>query len=125
MKPCLIINGTDYSDILNEESIQWSRNDLDSDDAGRTLDGIMHRKRVAIKRKLQISELKRLTTEKIAQLNASLMPETIQVQFVDPIVGGVYTGTFYGSSVNATTMFYDEFDDVIYWDNIEFNITEV
>lgn len=125
MKPCLIIGGTDYSSLLNENSIKWSRNDLDSDDSGRTLDGRMHRNRVAIKRKLEVSEIKRLNVQQMKELNNSLLPQTITITFIDPIVGGRYTGTFYGSSVSATTQCYDENDDDIYWEDISFNVIEV
>lgn len=125
MKPVLIINGVDFTPFLTEDSIRWTRNDLDSDSSGRTLDGVMHRSRVAMKRKLEINNLKRLTVQQMRLLNAALMPQTISVTFIDPIIGGVYQGTFYGSSVQATTQYYDESTDDIYWHDVSFNIIEV
>lgn len=123
--PTLKINGRDWTWILLENSIKWSRNDLDSDKAGRTLDGKMHRNRVAIKRKIEISGCKRLTTQQMALLNQDIMPETVTVSFLDAITGAVYTGTFYGSTVNAAIMSYDPLYNETYWEDYSFNLTEV
>lgn len=125
MKPVLKINNVDFTSYLNEDSIKWSRNDLDSDSSGRTLDGKMHRSRVAVKRKIEVSNIKRLTVSQMSALNAALLPQTISVSFIDPIAGGLYTGTFYGSTVSATTQFYDEYRDEIYWHDVSFNLIEI
>ncbi len=109
--------------MLNEGAIQWSRNDLDSDETGRTLDGLMYRSRIAVKRKLQVS-CARMTTEQIATLNNALLPQFITVTFLDPLSGGYYTGTFYGSTVQATTQIYDDCLDETYWSDTSFNLIE-
>lgn len=121
----LQIGSTDWSWILLEKSIKWSRNDLDSDDAGRTLDGVMHRSRVAIKRKIEVQDCKRLTIAQMAQLNSDLMPETVTLKFLDAITGEIYTGEFYGSSVSAALLTYDEDNDTGYWEDYSFSLTEV
>lgn len=121
----LQIGSTDWSWILLEKSIKWSRNDLDSDDAGRTLDGVMHRARVAIKRKIEVQDCKRLTIAQMAQLNSDLMPETVTLKFLDAITGEIYTGEFYGSSVSAALLTYDEDNDTGYWEDYSFSLTEV
>ena len=43
------INGTDILPYVAYQGLKWQRNDLDSEGAGRTLDGIMHRARVSSK----------------------------------------------------------------------------
>ena len=124
MKPVLKIDGVDFAWILNEGGISWSRNDLDSEKTGRLLNGDLYRKRVAVKRKLRISNCKRMTTAEINKLNKALYPELITVEFLDPIVGGYYKGVFYGASVEATTQIYDDTDDETYWEDTSFSLTE-
>lgn len=109
--------------MLNEGAIQWSRNDLDSDKTGRTMDGLMHRTRITAKRKLQIS-CARMTTAQMASLNKALFPQFITVTFLDPLSGGNYTGTFYGSTVQSTTQIYDDCTDDTYWTDTSFNLIE-
>lgn len=114
------IDGKDFTDILPEGALKWSRNDLDSDQTGRTLDGIMHRTRIAIKAKLSITT-KRLTTQKLMELNAALKPAFISVTYLDPI-DGVVTKKFYGSSVESTTQIV--IDGETYWTGTTFNLIE-
>lgn len=120
MEAVFKINGTDFTDILSEGAIKWSRNDLDSDETGRTLDGLMHRTRVAIKAKLSVTTM-RLTTSKIMALNAALKPAFISVTYLDPI-DGVTTKTFYGSTVESTTQI--TMDGETYWEGTTFNLIE-
>ena len=50
-------DGSTWTDItkgIAYQGITFSRNDVEAPDAGRTLDGIMHRSRVAIKEKIKI-----------------------------------------------------------------------
>ena len=114
------IDGKDFTDILPEGYLRWSRNDLDSDQTGRTLDGIMHRTRIAIKAKLSITT-KRLTTQKLMELNAALKPSFISVTYLDPI-DGVVTKKFYGSSVESTTQIV--MGGETYWTGTTFNLIE-
>lgn len=123
IKPLLKIGNEDFTWMLNEGAIQWSRNDLDSDKTGRTMDGLMHRTRITAKRKLQIS-CARMTTEQMASLNKALFPQFITLTFLDPLSGGYYTGTFYGSTVQATTQIYDDCLDETYWTDTSFNLIE-
>lgn len=125
MKPIFKIDGVDFSWILNEESIVWSRNDIDSENTKRsTLTGDMRRKRLAVKRKLGIKNCKDMTTDEIKSLNAALYPELISVEVLDPIVGGARKATFYGSSVETTTQVYDPVADETYWVNTSFSLIE-
>lgn len=123
-KPVFIIDGVDYTWILGAGGIKWTRNDLDSDKTVRTLDGTMQRTRITTKRKLSISKCKRMTTAQLSQLNNALFPTFIQVTFLDAITGAPYTGTFYGSSVEATTQIYDDVADETYWENTTFSLIE-
>lgn len=122
-KPIFLIDGVDFSFILTEGSIQWSRNDIDSDKTGRsTLNGQMLRKRITYKRKLRISSGKRLDTATMIALNKALLPATIKVTFLDALLGQV-TKEFYGSSVEATTQIY--MNGETYWTGTTFALIEV
>lgn len=124
MKPIFKIDGVDFAWILGEGGIRWSRNDLDADKTGRNLKGDMTRKRVAVKRKLVIDNCKRLTTAQIKALNGAIYPSMVKVSFLDAITGAEYTGTFYGSSVEAATQIYDELADETYWEGTAFSLIE-
>nr|DAG01713.1 MAG TPA: hypothetical protein [Siphoviridae sp. ctSMg55] len=87
------------------------------------MDGLMHRTRVTIKRKLSVS-CAMMTTEQMVSLNKALFPQFITATFLDPITGGYYTGTFYGSTVQATTQIYDDVDNETYWTDTTFNLIE-
>jgi hypothetical protein len=114
------IDGTDYTKRIVEGGIKWARNDLDSQESGRTLDGVMHRTRIASKIKLTISCM-RMTTSQIQALNTALAPAFIKVTYLDPI-NGVITKIFYGSSVEATTQIVQ--DGETYWEGTTFDLIE-
>ena len=120
MTPTFKINGVEYIQHILEGGIRWSRNDLDGEDSGRTLDGIMHRSRVAIKRKLTVN-MGKLTQAQIAAITAAIEPEFIDVAFVDPRLGTV-TKTFYGSQIDSTTQRF--VDGEVYWEGTTFSLIE-
>lgn len=114
------IDGVEYKNFITLGGIKWSRNDLDDSTTGRTLDGVMHRNRIAYKIKLEVS-LKRLTQEQLTQLNNALLPTFINVTYLDPI-SGVVTKTFYGSTISAAIAY--EINGIVTWDNGTFNVME-
>lgn len=117
------IDGKDFTHLLLEGAIGWARNDIDTKKTGRsTLDAKMYRKRMAVKRKLNVTIGKRLSTAEIIELNKALLPETVQITFLDAIEGEV-TKTFYGSSVEATTLVV--IGDETYWEGTSFSLVEV
>lgn len=109
----------DYSGMVKLSGAGWSRNDLDSDSSGRTMDGVMHRAKTAEKRKLQY-ELMPDRAGKYAQLDTDLSQETFEATYAD--LHGEQTKTFYCSSFSATL---DEADDGAIWSGGKFNMTEV
>lgn len=120
MEAIFKIGDVDFSHLIEESGLQWSRNDLDAERAGRNLNGIMQRKRVAVKRKLSISCL-RMDTETITRLNTALYPQFISVTYLDPL-DGMTTRTFYGSTVEATTQIV--IDGETYWEGTTFSLIE-
>lgn len=61
------------------QGLTFSRNDVDSPNAGRDMSGLMHRGRVAMKEKMTVST-KPLTRAQSAMLHSLLYPETFQVR---------------------------------------------
>ena len=116
------IDGKDFTSLLPESAIGWSRNDIDTQKTGRSaLDGAMQRKRLAVKRKLSVT-CRRMDTATILALNKALLPESIMVTFLDAIEG-VVTKKFYGSSVESTTQI--TMGDETYWQGTSFSLVEM
>lgn len=91
----LVVDGVT---IKSPSAITWSIQDISSPDAGRTLDGIMHKERLAVggqKRKMKLEwNLVKFGAESSAILQA-FTPEYISVAYPDPQEGAVVTKTFY------------------------------
>lgn len=119
-----IVGAEDFSDIVVAGGLKVSRNDIDSPKTGRSkMNAKMHRRRLAIKRKLSVTCL-RMNNARMAALADALMPEIIQVRFIDPYSGGVaVVKEFYGSTVESTTLV--TIGDDVYWDGTTFNLIEV
>ena len=109
----------DYSGMVQLSGVGWKRNDLDAEGSGRTLDGVMHRVRVANKRTLEYN-LMPDRTAKYADLDTDLMQPTFEAQYQD--LHGVLTKTFYCSSFSATL---DEYGTGAEWSGGSFTIIEV
>jgi hypothetical protein len=121
-RPCLKIGGVDYISYVLMNGIEWECNDLDAPESGRTLDAVMHRSRVAQKRKLGIS-LKPMKTEAFAIMSAAVSTETVTVTFLDPKEGAQVSKVFYGSRIASATMYDDGTD--CWWENGKFNLIEI
>jgi hypothetical protein len=84
------------------QGLTFSRNDVDAPDAGRTMDGTMHRGRVASKEKMEIKTVQ-LTRAQVSVLETLLFPETIQVRVTPyPRTNAAHTMTMYSNNVKAT-----------------------
>lgn len=116
----LLINGHDYTQYVKQRGISWSRENINSSDSGRTLDGRMHVGIIATKRKLGY-ELGSVPQNVLAQLDSDLSAPTFAVTYLD--LHGIDTRTFYCTSFAATL------DDAIVdsgrWSDAKFNIIEV
>lgn len=115
------INGTDILPYVAYQGLKWQRNDLDSEGAGRTLDGIMHRARVSSKIRWDVTCRPLKSDEVIILLNL-ILPEFVTVQCTDPMYGLV-TKTFYSNNNVATHMLLME-DGTEWWDGITFPLIE-
>lgn len=120
MAQVLVINGHNYSAYIKQRGVGWNRENINSNDSGRTLDGKMHVGIIAAKRKLSY-ELGNVPQNILAQLDSDLSAPTFSVTYLD--LHGAATRTFYCTSFAATL------DDVIEsngrWSGAKFNIIEV
>lgn len=117
----LKINGHDYTKYIKTKGMSWARNDLDSESAGRTMDGTMHRSKVDTKRTVGF-KLVNVPRSILAQLDDDLSAETFSATYLD--LHGVSTRTFYcsNSSGNLNTVYEDGGSE---WGDATFNMIEV
>lgn len=80
------VDGKDITKYMNFDGLKYGVNDLDSEEAGRTLDGIMHRSRVATKIRWDI-QVKKLYTDELQELFQLIRPEWVTVHYTDPCMG--------------------------------------
>lgn len=116
----LKINGHDYTKYIAKKGLSWARNDLDSESAGRTMDGVMHRDKVDTKRTCGYS-LIHMPRNVLAQLDNDLSAETFTATYLD--LHGVSTRTFYCSTFSATLDNIFGSDSI--WSKATFNMIEV
>ena len=121
MRNVLIINRHEYTRYVAYKGMGWSRDDLDSSDAERTMDGRMHRDRITTKRNLTY-KLVDAPEAILAQLDDDLSEETFSMTYRD--LHGVQTREFYCSSFKATLNCVDE-EGTGDWGDAAFNVHEV
>jgi hypothetical protein len=114
------IDGTDITPYIAYKGIKWQRADADDEEAGRTLDAVMHRKRVAIKYRADITCIPLSDTDSQILL-ALIEPEYVTVYCQHPRYG-LKTFTMYSN--NIPTSHAVEKDGVNYWDGIVFPLIE-
>lgn len=112
------INGVDMLPYIVQNGIKWQRNDIDGANAGRTMDGTMHRERVTSKVRLDVTCLPLLSEEAAIVLNA-IYPEYVEVEYTDPMYG-LSVKTMYSNNAPAT--YVDTETDR--WEGITFPLIE-
>ena len=116
------IDGTDITNLIAYQGVQWKRNDIDGPSAGRTLSGLMIRDRVATKIRLDIT-CRQLTLNEVRMLLNLLMPEFVSVTYDDPM-DGLVTRTMYANNNGAQFLFARDEDTKEWWDNVSFPLVE-
>ena len=112
----------DITDYIAFGGFKWERYDIESPDAGRTLDGIMHRGRVATKIRNDITCRPLKSTELSIVLNL-ILPETISVKYTDPMSGSV-TKTMYSNN-NPASYLIKKKNGTEWWSGVTFPLIEV
>ena len=114
----LKIDGVDITPYIEQKGIKWQRNDPDGPNAGRTMDGVMHRERVATKVKLNVT-CRPLKSEDAQVVLNAIYPEYVEVEYIDPMCGHSVK-TMYSNNPPAT--FIDTATDL--WEGITFPLIE-
>lgn len=90
------------------QGLTFSRNDVDSPDAGRTMSGLMMRGRVASKEKMEVKTVQ-LTRAQSSKLQTLLFPESIQVRVTPyPRTNSVRVMKMYSNNVKTTYVIHRE-----------------
>lgn len=118
----LTIDGTNIVPYIAYQGVKWQRNDIDGENAGRTLDGVMRRSRVGTKIRLDIT-CRPLTSEEAQVVLTSIMPEYVTVKYTDP-QAGVVTKQMYSNN-NPASYLMKKKDGREYWSGITFPLIEV
>lgn len=74
--------------------------DISASDAGRTTDALMHKNRVARKRKISLA-WNAPTPNEAHDILTAFAPEYFNVEYYDPLIGGTTTKTFYSGDQEA------------------------
>lgn len=101
--------------------VKWSRNDIDSVNTGRTLDGLLHRGRVATKIRLDIT-CRPLKASELSIVLTAIYPEYVTVTYTDPMSGTV-TKTMYSNN-NPASYLFKRPDGTEWWSGITFPLVE-
>lgn len=115
------INGTNMLPYIAHQGLKWQRSDVEAPDAGRTLDGVMHRGRVSTKIRLDVTCRPLTASEASVVLNA-ILPETVTVSYTDPMSGTV-TKTMYSNNNPASFLMIK--GSAEYWGGITFPLIEI
>ena len=115
-------NWVDITSVIAFQGITFGFYAVEAPDAGRTLDGKMHRGLVAIKEKMEIKTVP-LTKSKVASIYALLTPETFNVR-VTPYPGTNAAKTFemYSNNFKTNYTIHRANDDI---QSISFPLVEV
>ena len=120
------VNGNDVTNtIVQPASMEWELEDVSDPDAGRTADGLMHKKTIRQVVALSLSWNGLRTAQARAILSLFSVGSTggneyFTVEYLDPLSGGYSTKTFYVG--NRTAPMYSAELDI--WSNISFKIIQ-
>lgn len=100
----------------------FSIQDVSAGESGRTDDGVMHKNRVAQKRKIALSWVVK-TPQETARILSAAQPEYIDVYYFDPVSGQYEERKFYCGDRSAPVWRW--FTGCKYFESISFDIIEV
>lgn len=92
----------DITPLIAWQGLTFSRNDIDSPNAGRDMTGLMHRGRVAVKEKMNIQTVQ-LTKAQVSTLQTLIYPSSFSVRVTPyPRTNAAHTMTMYTNNVKTT-----------------------
>lgn len=115
------INGVDLPKFPSTFKVTISDLD-DQDSTARTMDGILHRDRIAIKQKIELS-FKMLTGPELATTLQMISDVFFDVTYPNPYTGADDTKTFYVGDRSAPVGKRNANGD-LFWTEVSFNFVE-
>lgn len=116
------IDNVDITDCIAYNGFKWQRSDIDAPNSGRTLDGVMHRGRVATKIRLDIT-CRLLTGQELHSVLNAVAPEYVTVEYDDPMLGRVVKQMY--SNNNPASFQIKKRDGREFWSGVTFPLVEV
>lgn len=117
------VNGFNVLPYIEAGGLKWSENDIDSPQAGRTMDGLMHRGKVESKIKYEFKCWPLVTSEANIVINA-LQTEYVDVETdIDP-KNGTVAYQMYNSSRNSSCYVIDPSTGIGKWHDLSFNLIQ-
>ena len=101
--------------------IKWQRNDIDSPDSGRALDGYLYRGRIATKIRLDIT-CRPLTKDELQIVLNAIKPEYVFAYYDDPMDGYVTKAMY--SNNNPASFLYIDSQGKEWWTGVTFPLIE-
>ena len=117
----LTIGGLDVVPLIAQGGVKWQRNDIDSPDTGRTMDGLLHRGRVTTKIRLDIT-CRPMKASELQTLLYAIYPEYVTVIYDDPMYGRVQKSMYSNNNPAAFLLLQPDGDDL--WTGISFPLVE-
>ena len=115
------VNDVNLLPYIAEDGLRWTRFDVEAPDTGRTLDGVMHRGKVAVKIRLDVT-CRPLTSAEAAVVLNAIAPQYVTVRYTDPMYGSV-TKTMYSNNIpTICATVYD--DGSARWEGLELPLIE-
>lgn len=115
------INGTDILKYVAYDGLKYTRSDLDGPNAGRTLDGIMHRDRIASKIRWDVT-CKLLNEQDLAAVLTLIEPEFVRVEYTDLQTQKVVEKVMYSNNVPTSLSF--AYEGGSWWTDLTFPLIE-
>lgn len=113
--------------LPDPSKMEWGLQDVSDSEAGRTQDGLMHKNRIAQKRKLTL-EWPAVIPAVASQILQAVNPEYLSVTYFDAMSGQNETRTMYVGDRSAPVLFWiDESSPVgnkKYFASVKFNLIE-
>lgn len=118
----LKINGVDMTPYISKQGIKWTRNDVDGQNAGRSLDNaLLIRDRVATKIRLDVT-CRPMKSNEIKIVMQAVYPEYVTVTYTDPMEGSEVTKQMYSNNIPASYLMKKGTED--WWSGVTFPLIE-
>lgn len=122
-KPYFKIDDVDIIRFIQGDGLKWERTDIDSPNSKKTMDGTMHRGRVAQKYSAGITCMD-MNLEDARTLMKLINPEFVTVETNLHPIEEIHAAQYYVTKVPATISYIDPDTGESMWTGISFTLSE-